>query len=119
VTPEDLAHLIRSPLRRGVDCGDEPLNTRSHRQQVADALRTGIPIGVRNTARPFQRPVAHLDHERAFRHIPRLIVAAVNMQRSDSAGRFVYAASILPSGDDEIATGAAESISGKRGGGDG
>lgn len=98
-----IAHLV--------DILNQSINVRCHYQQIPDRSRIGIPVRVRRVAwnhnrgagRALDFVVSDTHDEPAFEHIPRLVIAVMQVQWSDQARWPLRRTSITPLGDDEIA----------------
>jgi len=106
---KDFAKGGRASIRGGMDRLDEAMNARCHDEQVAKAVRAGVPIGVRSASRDedgdsgrgFHILIAHLNPKLSFQDIPRFIIFVVYVHRRDQSARLPRATGVLPFGDDE------------------
>jgi len=88
---------------------DQAKDIRSHDQEVAQASRGWVPVGVRRAAGDqnggasagLDFSFAGLDDESAFEDVPGFVVGVVHVTRSDQPRRASGGAGILPLGDDE------------------
>ncbi len=76
---------------RAVDLLDQPCDPRGHHEEVPRFARTRIPVGVRRPAASehggagagLDVVLAEPEPERAFEHVPRLVVLVVDVQGRD------------------------------------